>query len=350
MKSSYRWSIVVCLAFVLAPSVFADSDEELRDQQEKQRQVQAETDHVVRRITTMMRVMQFYRIQSPEKEILKEMSGTLSGLSKNQMSDVIRQLETAAQTKDEKLSDEAREKAYESHRQVVAALHEMVSRFDAIKSLEEAAGRFDRHAKTQLDLHVQTGQAARDVADTYRPEFAPARGQLIGKRNRATPADMKRHGDNQSDLERDVALLVKQVRDLASKLPAEQQERIKAMDKLIVEFGLFENMTQAAKKLRTAGYVPVRQQEFQAANDLQWQTTGNLQALARVLRVPADTLAALKEAREKIEQAIARQEEIKEEVKLQEEKAAKEDNDTAIRQGRQVQPARSGHAAPGEAV
>ena len=58
---------------------------ELRDQQEKQRQVQAETDHVVRRITTMLRVMQFYEIASPEKKIMEEMSGTLAGLSRNQM-------------------------------------------------------------------------------------------------------------------------------------------------------------------------------------------------------------------------------------------------------------------------
>ena len=41
------------------------------------------------------------------------------------------------------------------------------------------------------------------------------------------------------------------------------------------------------------------------------------------MRVPSDNLAALKEAREKIEQAIAKQDEIKQEIKEQEK--AKED-------------------------
>src|SRR5579862_9363143 len=101
MKSIRRFesAIVAFLALVLAPNVFANNDDELREQQEKQRQVQAETDHVVRRITTMLCVMQFYGIESPEKEVLKEMSGTLTGLSKNQMTEVIRQLETAATAK-----------------------------------------------------------------------------------------------------------------------------------------------------------------------------------------------------------------------------------------------------------
>src|SRR5436189_3107648 len=114
MKSIHRhsWVVAACLTLVFAPGAFANNSEaELRDQQEKQRQVQAETDHVVRRITTMLRVMQFYKLESADKKIMEEMSGTLSGLSKNQMTQVIRQLETAAKAKDEEQSDTAMDKA-----------------------------------------------------------------------------------------------------------------------------------------------------------------------------------------------------------------------------------------------
>src|SRR5438045_9797134 len=125
MRSSVRikWVIAASFAFLAAPSVFGQTEEELRDQQEKQRQVQAETDAVVRRITTMMRVMQFYGLESPEKKIMEEMGATLSGLSKNQMMDVIRQLDAAAVAKDEKPTEEALDKAHQSHRQVRRSPH-----------------------------------------------------------------------------------------------------------------------------------------------------------------------------------------------------------------------------------
>src|SRR5690242_1746786 len=120
MKSIRRVSCVALLALplVLAANAFA-SEDEVRDQQEKQRQIQAETDHVVSRIKTMLRVMSFYDIESPEKKIMEEMSGTLSGLSKNQMAEVIRQLEAAAVAKTEKQSDEAFDKAHKNHREVL---------------------------------------------------------------------------------------------------------------------------------------------------------------------------------------------------------------------------------------
>src|SRR5437879_8778273 len=105
IRRSAKWIVAASLAFVLAPNVFASNDDEIRDQQEKQRQVQAETDHVVRRIATMMRVMQFYGLESADKKIMAEMGKTLSGLSKKQMMDVIRQLEAAGRATDEKKSE-----------------------------------------------------------------------------------------------------------------------------------------------------------------------------------------------------------------------------------------------------
>src|SRR5262245_36392273 len=167
------WVIVTLTALAVAPRGFADNDDDLRAKQERQRQIQAETDHAVNRITTMLRVMKFYGVDSPEKKVMEEMSGTLSKLSKEQMADVVRQLEKAAVAKNEKDSDEAFEKAHASHLKVLEALHDMAARFDAIKSLEEAALRFEEYAKSQLEYHIRSGQAIRDLRDSDNPDLSP---------------------------------------------------------------------------------------------------------------------------------------------------------------------------------
>src|SRR5258708_3567027 len=79
-----------------ASAAFAQSDgaQDLLQQQDRQKQIQAETDQVVRRLATMMRVMQFYGAdKEAETEVLGEMKSTLAGLSKNQMAEVIQRLE-----------------------------------------------------------------------------------------------------------------------------------------------------------------------------------------------------------------------------------------------------------------
>src|SRR4051812_35171521 len=111
----------VTLCLVPAPRLFAAPDiDELRAQQDRQRQIQEDTDQIVRRMTTMLRVMQFYGIdKSGEKQMLEEMSGALRGLSKQQMAEVIRKLGEAAKATDEKKSEQAVEKAYEGHRRIL---------------------------------------------------------------------------------------------------------------------------------------------------------------------------------------------------------------------------------------
>src|SRR5262249_56586123 len=89
------WGLAAILAFTAAPSAFAQAEgaQDLLQQQEKQKQIQAETDEVVRRLTTMLRVMEFYGGKDAQTKVLAEMKDTLAGLSKDQMAEVIRQLE-----------------------------------------------------------------------------------------------------------------------------------------------------------------------------------------------------------------------------------------------------------------
>jgi hypothetical protein len=313
------WCVAACLALVLAPNVFAENEDELRAQQEKQRQVQMETDQVVRRITTMLRVMQFYEVKSAEEKIMKEMSGTLAGLSKNQMEDVIRQLQAAATSKDEKQA-EAIDKALDSHHKVLDALREMNARFDAVKSLEDAAQRFEQHAKEQVGLHLLSGDALRDLIDSASTDLSPTARVLINKRMFKQISEMKRQSDLQSRLFRDVSVRVKQVQQLAPKLNVEQQACVQAMDKLIGAYRLLENLDEAAKKLFPKGGPKMRQPGLETGHDLQWKNANQLQELARVLRQPSDALAILMAARAQIDDAIAKQEGIKEEIKVNEDK------------------------------
>jgi hypothetical protein len=335
MTSICRLTFAMAVAFALAiaPSAFANNDDELRAQQEKQRAIQAETDQAVQRITTMLRVMKFYGIDSPEKK-LEEMSDTLNKLSKNQMADVIRQLENAVEAKTEKQSDEAYQKAHASHLKVLDALHEMVARFDAVKTLDEAALRFEDHAKTQLKLHLRSGQALRDLVDSTKPDLAPIVRDLLRQRLQKQGTEIGEQTAHQNILHRDVNILVKQVHELSSKLNSEQQARVQAMDKLLAETRLLEHLTQASQRLGTKGAAVHRTESFKFANELQWTSANEMQEISRMLRVPGDTFAVLKAARAKIEDAINRQEVIKDEIKIQQDKKAEAEPKKEVAKGK----------------
>src|SRR3954470_1420267 len=98
-----RVNRVVALGLLALIPVLVWSQEPggLLSRQEQQRQIQAETDRMVRRIGAMLRVMEYYHLdKSSEQEILREVASTLHGLSQEQMTDVIGKLEEAAKETD----------------------------------------------------------------------------------------------------------------------------------------------------------------------------------------------------------------------------------------------------------
>src|SRR5262249_21423536 len=152
----------------------------------------------------------------------------------NQMEDVIRQLEAAAKARGEaaaakneqekknandKQSDSL-EKAQDSHQAVLDALQEMAARFDAVKTLDQAADRFEEHARTQLQLHLRSNQAIRDMIDDAKPDLPPTARLLLDERKVKYGAEMKNQGVNQHSLYRKVDGLIKQVQELGPKLNA----------------------------------------------------------------------------------------------------------------------------------
>ena len=312
MRFRSRCAVALLLAVVANLSVRADepdpqNQQDLLLQQDRQKQIQAETDYVVRRMGTMLRVLDFYQLdKAAEKKMLEEMVGVLGGLSKTQMRDVIDRLEAAAKAKTSEQTTKEVQAAYTRHREILDSLKTMLSRYDAIRSLDQAADRLEKQSVHQLELHFQTEQLVRDLGQLQQPDLSPTQRLLIGKRNRRG-FEAKQYGDQQSDLHGEVFNVLKQVKELRPKLNEEQQQRVVAMEKLATEFRIQENLKTAALKLQAAGYPQVRQEQFKSAIALQWQSAAQLKELARVLRLPGDLLALLREARDRVDQTIAKQ-------------------------------------------
>src|SRR6266704_6944260 len=152
MLSARHCAYALLLSCAASVSLRADepdqsNQQELLLQQDRQKQIQAETDYVVRRMGTMLRVLDFYQIDKAfEKKMLEDMVGVLGGLSKTQMTEVIRRLEAAAQAKSADQSTKEVETAYARHREILDSLKTMLGRYDAIRSLDQAADRLDKQA------------------------------------------------------------------------------------------------------------------------------------------------------------------------------------------------------------
>src|SRR4051794_24601101 len=73
---------------------------DLGEHKDRQKQLKAETERLVRRVQTMLQVMEYNRVDAgQQKEMLEEMAKTLSGLSRDQMTRLIASLEAARKAK-----------------------------------------------------------------------------------------------------------------------------------------------------------------------------------------------------------------------------------------------------------
>ena len=303
---------VIASLLALAGTALGRGDaEDTAARQEKQVQIRAETDRLVRRLTTTLRVMSYYQLdKTEEKQMLDEVVGTLSGLSREQMAEVIARLEQAARTPDETKSQKEIDAAYARHREIMAALKGLLARYDAVKDLEQAAERLDKAAKGQLELQLQNVHLAQEVVEQARQARDPYRQRL---RRPAPLGHAAQHlADEQGDLARDVAALVQQLEKVKALLPEEQQERWQKVVREGQTQQVLDVLEEAQRQLRAAG--DPRSPRWQAAADVQWKASGQLKDLARALRPPTDKLAALREARQRIEQAIDKQEALREEA------------------------------------
>src|SRR6476659_4887295 len=117
------------------------------DPSERQREIQIETDRLVRRVSTMLRVMEYHQLdKSAEKQMLEQITTTLTGLSRQQMTLVIAQLDKAANEKDPNKSQAETDAAYKRHREIMTSLRNLLSAYESVKTIDQAAERIGRAA------------------------------------------------------------------------------------------------------------------------------------------------------------------------------------------------------------
>src|SRR5229473_6911844 len=123
MTGAMHWTSWIGVVLTLAATAWlgasVQGEPEIQDlarQRDKQKDIRADTDHVVRRTGTMLRVLDYYKLdRSAEKRLLDEVAGTLAGLSKEQMADVIARLEKATRISNQKEVLTEVDRAYDQH-------------------------------------------------------------------------------------------------------------------------------------------------------------------------------------------------------------------------------------------
>jgi hypothetical protein len=305
---------VVALGLLaLAPAARAAEPADLLARQERQRQIQAETEHMVRRVGAMLRVMEYYQLdKSAERQMLQEVATALGGLSREQMTAVIAQLDAAARNPDAAKSQKEVEAAYGRHREIMASLKGLLSAYDAVKTLDQAAERLDRAARDQVELSLQTLalgndlQNGRGAIDRYGD-----RGGRFGRGMRGVENPFfraQRLSDDQEDFRKEVMALWKQAGELRAQLPAEQRPRLDRAAAIVKEVKPFDAMSGAFYRLREPSFTDDQQKSWERSFAKQWDSAGHLLELAYALREPRERLTAMRDARERLGRVLGQEE------------------------------------------
>lgn len=296
-----RWLMVL-----LAVPAFARA-QDLAEAARQERQVQDDTDRIVRRIRTMLRVMDYYQLdKAAEKQLLAEAASTLQGLSKEQMAAVIDRLDAAVVAPDEGKGREEVAAAYARHREIVTALQRLLGAYDAVRSLDQAAQRLDKLAHDQVALFLQSAQLQRDLIDADLPEVSRRWYRRGGSLH---PFQRAHHlADDQGDFANEVLALFQQTSGLREQLPADQQERLQRAEQMVQSLRLRDRLREPIDRLHDEASFDRRLSGWKQAAESQWRTAGDLLELALTLRAPREPLVALRESREQLSKALLQQE------------------------------------------
>ncbi|MGH7222953.1 MAG: DUF4175 family protein, partial [Gemmataceae bacterium] len=294
-----NWVLLALLALSLSVSAprAAETTPDLATREERQRQIKTETDRMVRRVETMIRLLEYNRLdKTVEKQLLDQVAGTLSGLSREQMMRLIDALDKAGKADGAARGKELQE-VQQRHEQIVLGLKSLLARFDAVKSIDQAAERLDKMSRDELDQYLQNLQLAwEDENASKLPRHEDVRqraGKLVSE---------------QIFLHRDLSNLLGQLAALKKLLPPEHQERYRKMEVALKSSNLLDNLMTVRRQSRGLGAPVERQRQWRQAAETQWQASGDIQELARQLRGSQDRLTSLREARQLVERAIDDQE------------------------------------------
>src|SRR5262249_29510439 len=154
--------------------------------------------------------------KNEEKQMMDEVVGTLSRLSREQMTEVLKRLDAAGKVADPNKSQKELDAAYARHREIVVSLKTLLGKYDAVKNLEQAAERLEKTAKMQLELHLHNRLMDQELDSPTRQVYQL---QVRGRGPEPLGPRIQHLADEQSDLGRDVANLFKQLDAVKDRLP-----------------------------------------------------------------------------------------------------------------------------------
>ena len=185
---------------------------------DRQKEVQADTDLTVRRIQTLVRVLDFYQAnKNAQRAALDDIAQTLKGLSKEQMQQVVASARRRRPRADQPgKSNEEIDAAYGKHREILDSIKGMLSRLEAIQNLEQAAQRFDKLAKTQRDSYLKLGEHFRVQAELADPNLTITERLLLERKIGRKSIEDKKLVDAEKELQVDVLRVFAQIDKLKS--------------------------------------------------------------------------------------------------------------------------------------
>lgn len=281
----------------LAPALPA-ADPDVGATRDRQAQVRDDTEQLARRVGTMLRVLEHYKLDAAaEKKLLDEAAGTLNGLTRQQMADVIAKLDAAMQAAD---ADAARghvDAAYAGHRDALRKLKGLLSRYDAVRDLDTAVARLEKLGRDELELAFRVADILRDSIDATSADPVRRRRALQGD----FPTTRARHeAEEAADLQKVFETVARQLAGLKPGLPDESQERLDRVEVRIRGRDLAGWLEELALQIRPEGTPDHRHRDWSVAIDGTWAAAGELQSVAAVLRPTREPVELLREARQMI--------------------------------------------------
>lgn len=292
---THRFAIALLVGSV---AMAAASDPDLAAKRDRQAQVQADTDQLARRLGTMLRVLEHYKLdEAGEKKLLNEAAVTLAGLSQQQMSEVLTKLDAAMQAADAETSTKNLTAAYEGHREALRKLKGLLGRFDAIRDLDTATLRIDKLARDELELSFRVADVLQDSLDSVATD--------ANRRRRAVRTEFpsvraKHDADEQADYCKSFSSIVQQLGSLKYSLKPDDMARLDRAFRLALNSDLTTNMVDLATRIRPADMIEERNRDWMRAVNGGWAVSGQLQEMAETLRMPRDKVQLLRESRQKV--------------------------------------------------
>lgn len=274
------------------------ADQDIAGTRDRQADVKSDTEQLARRVGTMLRVLDHYKLdQAAEAKLLDEAASTLRGLSRVQMADVLAKLDDAMKTADADAKEKNIDAAYTGHREALTKLKGLLGHYDSIRDLNTAIARLERLANEEVELSFRVADILQDSLDTTNADVARRRRAL---RSDFPTTRARREAEEQGDYFKELAVVLRQFEALRPNLRPDETGRMDQALRVFVSKNMLQLVKDITNRIRPEGTPENRHKDWAQAIDGIWSVAGQLQETAEILRTPRDKLIVLREARTKL--------------------------------------------------